>query len=88
MINQLTIYLITINYPIIRYEGTKCPSEILLSNPSKRFKNTNCPFSLVIRLGKKNTQEFGSTIDIEWNHNHSIQLLHSLSFKDEIYQYR
>ena len=27
-------------------------------------------------------QEFGSTIDIEWNHNHSVQLLHSLSFKD------
>lgn len=27
-------------------------------------------------------QEFGSTIDIEWNHNHSVQSLHSLSFKD------
>jgi hypothetical protein len=66
-----------------RYEGTQYPSEILSSRPSKRFKNTNCPFSLVVRLSKKrDVHEVGSTIDIEWNHNHSVQSLHSLSFKD------
>ena len=66
-----------------RHEGTKCPSEILASHPNKRFKNTNCPFSLVVRIGKNtDSHDYSSVIDIEWNHNHSVESLHSLSFKD------
>ena len=36
----------------------------------------------MIGISKKDIQEFGSTIDIEWNHNHSVQSPHSLGFKD------
>ena len=32
------------------------------------------------RIGRN--PDFCSTIDMEWNHNHSVQSLHSLSFKD------
>ena len=66
-----------------KHEGTKFPNQILASKPRKRFKNTNCPFSLVVRIGRNpDAADFCSTIDMEWNHNHSVQLLHSLSFKD------
>ena len=66
-----------------KHEGTKFPNQILASKPSKRFKNTNCPFSLVLRIGRNpDAADFCSTIDMEWNHNHSVQSLHSLSFKD------
>lgn len=67
-----------------RYEATMCPAQILSSKPSKRFKNTNCPFSLVVRLGKRVEveEDYNSSIDVEWNHNHSVDSLHSLSFKD------
>jgi ribosomal protein S17 len=61
-----------------RYEGTKCPAQVLASKPSKRFKNTHCPFLLVVRLGKTQDTDFNSTVDIEWNHNHSVDSLHSL----------
>ena len=67
-----------------RHEATKFPNQILASEPTKRFKNTNCPFSLIIR----NWQEsrscgfLGSVVDMEWNHNNSVQSLYSLSFKD------
>ena len=66
-----------------RYEATKLPDQVLASKPTKRFKNTNCPFSLIVRIGQ-NTEEndFCSSIDIEWSHNHSVDSLHSLSFKD------
>ena len=68
-----------------RHEGTMCPEDILATKPNIRFefKNTNCPFSLVAKIGKNtHLEDFNSTIDIEWNHNHPIQSLHSLSFKD------
>ena len=65
-----------------RYEATMCPAQILASQPSKRFKNTNCPFSLVVRLGKRVDEDYNSSIDVEWNHIHSVDSLHSLSFKD------
>ena len=66
-----------------RHEGTKFPDQILASDPNKRFKNTNCPYSMVMRIGKAcDGEELCSVIDIEWNHNHSVQSLHSLSFKD------
>ena len=66
-----------------RYQGTKHPAQVLASDPNKRFKNTNCPYSMVVRIGKEDeAEDFCSTVDIEWNHNHSTQSLHSLSFKD------
>ena len=66
-----------------RHEGTKWPDQILASKPSKRFKNTNCPFSLIFKIDKNpDEMDFSSIIDMEWNHNHSVESLHSLSFKD------
>jgi hypothetical protein len=36
-----------------------------------------------VRIGRNpDAADFRSTIDMEWNHNHSVQSLHSLSFKD------
>ena len=38
---------------------------------------------MVVRIGKAcDGEELCSVIDIEWNHNHYVQSLHSLSFKD------
>ena len=38
---------------------------------------------MVVRIGKAcDGEELCSVIDIEWNYNHSVQSLHSLSFKD------
>ena len=54
---------------------------VLQEKPSKRIKNTNCSFSLAIKLLKAAIQ-YNSEIEIEWNHNHPVQALHSLSFKD------
>ncbi len=66
-----------------RYEATSFASDILTVNPSKRFKNTSCPFSLIIRLRKNPEEtEMSSVIDLEWNHNHSVKSLQSLTFKD------
>ena len=42
-------------------------------------KNTNCPFSLVIRLSKDSCP---SLITVNWNHNHTVIGLQSLSYKD------
>ena len=64
-----------------RYEPTMNPKDILCDKPQKRFKNTNCQFSLIVRLSKTE-KEFGSVLDIEWNHNHPTNSLHALSFKD------
>jgi hypothetical protein len=36
----------------------------------------------VVRLGKRVDEDYNSSIDVEWNHNHSDDSLHSLSFKD------
>ena len=66
-----------------RHKATRVPNEVLAKEPSKRFKNTNCPFSLIVRVGKNpEAVNFCSSIDIEWSHNHSVESLHSLSFKD------
>ena len=66
-----------------KYETTKLPDQVLASKPTKRFKNTNCPFSLIVRIGRNTEHEdFSSSIDIEWRRNHSVDSLHSLSFKD------
>ena len=60
-----------------RYEATKLPDQDLASKPTKRFKNTNCPFSLIVRIGQNiEDEDFSSSIDIEWSHNHSIPCTH------------
>ena len=66
-----------------RYEATSFASDILTVNPRKRFKNTSCPFSLIIRLRKNPEEtEMSSVIELEWNHNHSVKSLQSLTVKD------
>ena len=67
-----------------RYLETMNPREVLISRPSKRFKNTDCPFSLVLRFKRPTEEEneFTATLDIEWTHNHPVQALQALSFKD------
>ena len=57
------------------------PKEVLRKKPSKRLKNTNCPFSMVFKL-KRIQSNFPCLIDLEWNHNHPVQALQALSFKD------
>ena len=54
------------------------------AQPSKILKNTNCPFNLILKLRKLQVEplEFPCRLEISWNHNHSVQGLQSLSFRD------
>ena len=54
---------------------------IVKSKPSKRFKNTDCPFAMTLKIKKANDVH-NCVIHIEWNHNHPVHSLKSLSFKD------
>ena len=65
-----------------RYQKTMDAADVLSRNPSKRIKNTNCRFSLVIKLLKVPTTTYNALVYIEWNHNHSVTALQTLSFKD------
>ena len=64
-----------------RYQNTMSPAEVLTQKPSKRMKNTNCPFSMSVKLSK-DLAIADSLITLEWNHNHPVKSLQSLSFKD------
>ena len=64
-----------------RYAETMSPAEVLSLKPCKRIKNTNCPFSMVIKLSK-NPSLCDTLINLEWNHNHAVTSLQSLSFRD------
>ena len=64
-----------------RCQSTMSPMEVLKKHPSQRMKNTNCPFSLVCKL-KRTEEEYPCVVTLEWNHNHPIQALQSLSFRD------
>ena len=64
-----------------RCQSTMNPVELLKEKPSKRIKNTNCPFSLILKL-KKTEGPFPCVVELEWDHNHPILALQSLSFKD------
>ena len=58
-------------------------AEVLKRKPSHRFKNTNCPFSLVLKFKQNpNVEDVPCLLDVEWTHNHPVNSLQSLSFKD------
>ena len=67
-----------------QYQPTMNPEHIRSLKPSKRMKNTNCPFSLSIRIrhDHDNIETFKGRIDLEWNHNHTVEAAQALSFKD------
>lgn len=64
-----------------RHQPTMGVKGVLQKNVSVRIKNTNCPFSMVIRY-KSVADEYPVIVKVDWDHNHSIDCLHSLSFKD------
>lgn len=66
-----------------RNERTKDSHLVLSAKPFKRLKNTNCPFKLAIKT-KHNSyiDNYNTLIELSWDHNHPIQSLHALSFKD------
>ena len=64
-----------------RYQATMNPKEVIAAKPSKRLKNTDCPYSLTVKL-RKVSDEYPCEMDLEWNHNHPVDALQSLSFKD------
>ena len=63
-----------------RYIPTRDVTKIIELNPCKRFKNNNCEFTMSVKVFKK-FLNFPCVIDIEWNHNHPIRALESVSFK-------
>ena len=58
------------------------PVETLKRNPSKRMKNTDCPFSLSFKILKIPANGMSCNISLQWNHNHPVNSLQALSFKD------
>ena len=42
------------------------------------MKNTNCPFQMVVKI----KQEVCCTVDIEWEHDQSVQSLEASNFRD------
>ena len=52
-----------------------------MENPSKRVKNTNCPFSLVLKH-RRIQEDYNTTLELEWTHNHPTMSLQSMSFND------
>ena len=64
-----------------RYAGTRHTQQILERNPAKRFKNTNCPIKMVVKQLKECT-DYPFLISLEWNHNHSVNLLQAWTFRD------
>ncbi|XP_078686972.1 uncharacterized protein LOC144919399 [Branchiostoma floridae x Branchiostoma belcheri] len=80
--SQTTGYLLQ-NYYRCHHNTRKwCPSKDpqrkLTTNPTARVKNTNCPFQLVLKI----STEGCTTIDIHWEHNHSVCTLEASNFKD------
>ena len=66
-----------------RNQRTKDSHTILSAKPFKRLKNTNCPFKLSIKTRRYQFIDNNNTlIELNWDHNHPIQSLHALSFKD------
>ena len=61
-----------------KWSPSKDPQRNLATNPTARVKNTNCPFQLVLKI----STEGCTTIDIHWEHNHSVCTLEASNFKD------
>ena len=56
--------------------------EKIKKKPSIRFKNTDCPFSIVLKFKRAETVPYNCVLELEWTHNHPVNSLQSLSFKD------
>ena len=85
-LSEKNLYSVSYSYRChhkTQYEPTMDAEKVRSSKPSKRMKNTNCPYSLCIRIKQDYYEEpFKSRIDIEWNHNHTVEAAHALTFKD------
>ena len=57
---------------------------VIKEKPSARFRNTDCPFSLCIKFVRHDRadNDYSALIEIDWEHNHSVDSLQALSFKD------
>ena len=65
-------------------QKTMNAKEVIKENPSACFRNTDCPFSLCIKFVRHVTtdDDYSALIEIDWEHNHPIDSLQALSFKD------
>ena len=60
------------------WSPSKDPQRKLKTDPPARVKNTNCPFQMVVKI---ETSQL-CTVDIDWEHNHSISTLETSNYKD------
>lgn len=66
-----------------RHEKTRDSKAVLAKKPMKRFKNTFCPFQMTIKIHKLCPNENEKCcVFIEHDHNHPVESLHALSFKE------
>lgn len=61
-----------------RWSPSKDPQRKLKVNPSARVKNTNCPFQMIVKIDVKGQ----CYVDVEWEHNHSVDTLEASNFRD------
>ena len=64
-----------------RYERTREIDTVLDKNPFKRLRNTNCPFQMKFKVLKFSNDKFVCNVNIEHCHNHAVNSLEALSFK-------
>ena len=60
------------------WSPSKDPQQKLYLNPSARVKNTNCPFQMIVKIDSEGC----CSVDIEWDHNHSLETLETSNFRD------
>lgn len=60
------------------WSPSKDPQQKLHLNPSARVKNTNCPFQMIVKIDNKGC----CSVDIEREHNYSLQTLEASNFPD------
>ena len=69
-----------------RHLNTMNPVEVVKKNPHKRFKNTDCPFGLILKYLKLPESDKNCLLEIEYCHNHPVNSLQALSFKDILFE--
>ena len=62
----------------LRWSPSKDPQQKLKVSPSARVKNTNCPFQMIV----KNDVKGQCYVDVEWDHNHSVETPEASNFQD------
>ena len=75
---QTAGYVVQNYYDIRRWSPSKGPQRKLKVNQSARVKNTNCPFQMIVKMDVKGQ----SYVDVEWEHNHSVETLEAFNFRD------